>query len=83
MKNVQIPHELLLDIVRYILTVDNGQEPMPELRNRVINGILSKLERIEQHENYSKYKAATTEKEKEEYKNKYFDSIGIPEEYRW
>lgn len=83
MKQIQIPEELFYDIIRYVMTTDEGQEVPAELRNRVIDGLADKTEKIINRELYSQYKSAQTEEERERARQKYLDSKGIPESFRW
>ncbi len=82
MKNIQIPEELFFNIIRYI-TAETNEEMSKELRNMVIDGLTEKLQKIIDRELYTTYKTAPTEEEREKARQKYLDSKGIPENFRW
>lgn len=83
MKQVQIDETLFYDILRYVVATDEGQEVPIELRNRVIDGLADKCKKISDRELYTAYKTAPTEEEREKARQKYLDSKGIPESFRW
>lgn len=83
MKQIQIPEELFYDILRYVVATDERQEVPAELRNRVIDGLADKCKKISDRELYTAYKTAQTEEERERARQKYLDSKGIPENFRW
>ena len=76
-KNVQISNELFMDLIRYHLLdfTENGAE--------IRKGLERKLNAMSDRELYKKYKTAETEEEREEARQKYLDSRGIPESFRW
>lgn len=76
-KNVQIPNELFLNLICYHLL--DFTENEAEIRR----GLERKLNAMCDRELYRKYKTAETEAEREEARQKYLDSKGIPESYRW
>lgn len=83
MKQIQIDEQLFYDIARYIIATDEGETPPPELRNNVIDGITNKLQKITDRELYTTYKTASTEEEREKARQKYLESKGIPDSFRW
>ena len=76
-KNVQISSELLMDLIRYHLL--DFTENEAEIRN----GLERKLNAMCDRELYTKYKTAASEEEREEARQKYLDSRGVPESFRW
>ena len=83
MANIQIPESLFYDILRYYLIASKGEEVPEELDKRVFNGLSDKVQKIADRELYTHYKTAPTEEEKEKARQKYLDSKGIPESFRW
>ena len=83
MANIQIPESLFYDILRYYLIASKGEEVPEELDKRVFNGLSDKVQKIADRELYTLYKTAPTEEEKEKARQKYLDSKGIPESFRW
>lgn len=83
MKNIQIPEQLFYDIARYVILTDEGEVPSAELRNNIIDGITDKLQKIADRELYTQYKTAPTEEEREKARQKYLESKGIPDTFRW
>ncbi len=77
MKNVQIPQELFFAVMRYFLFEE--EELLPEIQK----GLEKKLDALVMRELYTKYKSASTEKEKEEARKKYLDKRGVPDSFRW
>ena len=83
MANIQIPESLFYDILRYYLIASKGAEVPEELDKRVFNGLSDKVQKIADREIYTIYKTAPTEEEREKARQKYLDSKGIPESFRW
>ena len=83
MANIQIPESLFYDILRYYLIASKGAEVPEELDKRVFNGLSDKVQKIADRELYTLYNTAPTEEEKEKAMQKYLDSKGIPESFRW
>ena len=83
MANIQIPESLFYDILRYYLIASKGAEVPEELDKRVFNGLSDKVQKIADRELYTLYKTAPTEEEREKARQKYLDSKGIPESFRW
>lgn len=83
MANVQIPETLFNDIIRYYVIITKGGEVPEELDERVYNGLLDKIQKMADRELYTIYKTAPTEEEREKARQKYLDSKGIPESFRW
>ena len=76
-KNVQIPYELFIDLIRFHLF------GLDENEAKIRMGLERKLSTICDRELYTKYKTAGTDVEREEARQKYLDSRGIPEDFRW
>ena len=76
-KNVLISNELFMNLIRYHLLdfTENEAEIRRDLER--------KLNAMSDRELYKKYKTAETEEEREEARQKYLDSRGIPESFRW
>ena len=83
MANIQIPESLFYDILRYYVITSEGGEVPEELDKRVFDGLTDKVQKITDRELYTAYKTAQTEEEKEKARQKYLDSKGIPESFRW
>ena len=83
MANIQIPESLFYDILRYYVITSEGGEVPEELDKRVFDGLTDKVQKITDRELYTAYKTAPTEEEKEKARQKYLDSKGIPESFRW
>lgn len=83
MANIQIPESLFYDILRYYVITTNGQEVPAELDKKVFDGLTEKIQKIADRELYPAYKTAPTEEEREKARQKYLDSKGIPESFRW
>jgi len=76
-KNVQIPYELFIELIRFHLL--DLYEDEKEIRT----GLEQKLKAMSDRQLYSKYKTAESENEREEARRQYLDSRGVPEDYRW
>ena len=83
MANIQIPEALFYDILRYYLISSNGGDVPKDLDKTVFEGLSDKVQKIIDRELYTKYKTAPTEEEREKARQKYLDSKGIPESFRW
>mgnify|MGYP003261176051 CR=1 FL=1 len=59
MKNVQIPYELFVSLLRYHLMEDD------DCLNKIRQGLEQKLDSLVLHELYAKYKTAPTQEERE------------------
>ena len=76
-KNVQIPYDLFIDLIRFHLL------DLYEDEKKIRTGLEQKLKAMSDRQLYSEYKTAETESEREAARQKYLDSRGIPESYRW
>ena len=77
MKNVQIPYELFMMLLRYHLVEDDTC--LEEIRQ----GLEKKLDSLVQHELYGKFKTAPTQEEREKARQEYLDRRGVPDSFRW
>ena len=77
MKNVSIPYELFSYLVDYHL---KGEEYLEE---EIRDGLEEKLEAMQRRELYTRYKTAPDEAQREEARQEYLDSRGVPASYRW
>lgn len=77
MKNVQIPEQLFLALLKYHLL--EKEDILPEIKK----GLEEKLEAMVRRELYTKYKTASTEEEREKARQEYLDKVKIHEDFRW
>lgn len=78
-KQVQIPQELFLDLVRYFCLDDTS-----EARYKAISKALEeKLDKMIRHETYSASKVAETPEEREKARQRYLDLVGIHKDFRY
>ena len=73
MKNVQIPQELFMKLLRYHLLDDDS------CTEEVKNGLEQKMNAMVERELYTRSKTAPTEEEREKARQEYLDRRGIPE----
>lgn len=83
MANIQIPESLFYDIIRYYIITSEGGEVPEDLDKRVFDGLTDKIQKKIDRDLYTAYKTAPTEEEREKARQKYLDSKGIPESFRW
>ena len=77
MKNVQIPYELFVSLVRYHLMEDDA------CLNEIRRGLEQKMDSLVRHELYVKYKTAPTQEEREKARQEYLEKRGVPDNFRW
>ena len=77
MKQVQIPQELFVQLIRYHLMEDDSY--IDEIKI----GLEKKLDALVLRELYGKSKTALTEEEREKARQEYLDRRGIPNSFRW
>ncbi len=77
MKQVQIPQELFVQLIRYHLMEDDSY--IDEIKI----GLEKKLDAMALRELYGKVKTAPTEAEREKARQEYLDRRGIPDSFRW
>lgn len=77
MKQIQIPEELFILLMKYHLL------DMEEVQPEIEKGLMNKMDSITMRLLYSKYKTAPTEEEKQKARQEYLDKRGVPESFRW
>ena len=77
MKQVQIPQELFILLLRYHLMEDDNHE------GEIKIGLEKKLDALVLRELYGKSKTALTEEEREKARQEYLERRGIPDSFRW
>ena len=77
MKNVQIPYELFVSLVRYHLMEDAA------CLNEIRRGLEQKMDSLVRHELYVKYKTAPTQEEREKARRENLEKRGVPDNFRW
>lgn len=77
MKNVQIPQELFMKLLRYHLLDDDS------CADDVKKGLEQKMNTMVGRELYTKSKTAPTEEEQEKARQEYLDRRGILADFRW
>ena len=77
MKNIQIPQELFMKLLRYHLLDDDS------CTEDVKKGLEQKMNTIVERELYTKSKTAPTEEEREKARQEYLDTRGIQADFRW
>lgn len=77
MKNIQIPEELFIALMKYHLL--DREEVQPKIKK----GLMDKMDSISMRLLYSKYKTAPTEEEKQKARQEYLDKRGVPDSFRW
>ena len=77
MKNVQIPQELFMKLLRYHLLDDDS------CTEDVKKGLEQKMNTMVERELYTKSKTAPTEEEREKARQEYLDRRGIQADFRW
>lgn len=77
MKNVQIPEELFMALVKYHLL--DRYEYQPEIQK----GLEQKIDAMVKHQLYTNYKIAATEEERKKARQEYLDKVGMHRDFRW
>ena len=77
MKNIKVPEELFIALVKYHLL------DMAEVLPKIKKGLMDKMDAIAKRELYTKYKSAPSEEEREKARKEYQELAGIPENFRW
>lgn len=77
MKNIQIPEELFIALVKYHLL------DMDECKNEIQKGLEQKIDAIVRHQLYTAYKIAPTKEEREKARQDYLNKVGIHQDFRW
>ena len=77
MKNVQVPQQLFMKLLRYHLLDDDS------CTEDVKKGLEQKMNTMVERELYTKSKTAPTEEEREKARQEYLDTRGIQADFRW
>ena len=77
MKNVQIPYELFVSLLRYHLMEDD------DCLNEIRQGLEQTLDALVRHELYAKYKTDSSAEEREQARQEYLDRCGVFPDFRW
>ncbi|BDF33145.1 hypothetical protein CE91St62_12100 [Lachnospiraceae bacterium] len=77
MKNVQIPSELFILLIRYHLIEDVSSG------EKIRIGLEKKMDVLIDRELYTKYKTAPTDEEREKARTEYLDRSGVRDSFRW
>ena len=79
-KNRMISNELMMALIKYhVLDMKDNEE----INNLIISELEEKLSKMSRHEDYTKSKMAPTEEEREEYRQKDLDTVGMHRDFRW
>lgn len=78
MKNIQIPEELFINLVKYFLLDAHDKNTYNAIR-KVIE---TKYKAIEKHNSYTTYKTAKTTEEREKARIEYLNEVGMQESFR-
>ena len=73
---VNIPQELFKALISHFLMNNDNSEFITKQLN-------IKLNKMIEHDLYTRYKTATTEKEREQARLDYLEQVGIPEQFRY
>ena len=77
MKNVMIDQELFLDLIRYFCFGQTDKEIS------ITERLADKLNKVAAREYYNMYLTAKSPEEKRDAMNKYLDTKGVPEDFRF
>lgn len=77
MKNVQIPQELFMKLLRYHLIEDFSCE------DDIKKGLEQKMDAMVERELYTKSKTAPSDEKREKARQEYLDRRGVPDSFRW
>lgn len=77
MKNIQIPYDLFVSLLKYHLMDDNS------LEDEIRRGLEEKMDAIVRRELYEQYKTAPTKEEREKARKLYLDKRGMRDSFRW
>lgn len=79
MRNVQIPEDLFIDLVKlHCLQIDDDA-----LAERVRSGLQTKFDKVINHQLYTQSKTAPDEAEREKARREYLDRIGMHPDWIW
>ena len=77
MKQIQIPEQLFMELVKFHLL--DMEENLPSIKQ----GLEMKLDALVMRDLYSKYKTAPTAEEREQARKEYLDRREVSEKFRW
>ena len=77
MKTIKISEDLFCDL--YLYHVIGSDEPSARIKAELER----KMEVLQRHDIYTKYKTAGDETAREEARQRYLDSVGIQRNFRW
>ena len=77
-KNVQIPWELFVELVRYHLLESEYADGAA-----IRKGLEEKIDHLAMHELYGRYKTAEDPADCEKARQEYLDARGVPQDFRW
>lgn len=75
-RNIQISETLFVQLCQHFL-LDK------DCTDSIRSGLDAKLNRIVEHDLYTKYKTSSSEEEKEKARIEYLEKKGIPTDFRW
>ncbi len=76
-KTIQIDEDLFFALIRYHFAECEDEH------DYIVNGLLAKLDKMIDHDLYTKSKTAHTEKEREQARQEYLKRRGINEDFKW
>lgn len=79
-KQIQISEKLFTQMCAYILVPEYNTDEKFETIKRAI---FEKIDRMTEHELYTKYKTSPTDEQKEAARQEYLDKKGIHPDFRW
>ena len=77
MRNVQIPQELFMQLLRFHLIEDESCE------KEIKKELEKKLDKMVMRDLFGKSKTARTKEEREQARKEYLDRRGVSESFRW
>lgn len=77
MKSIKIPEGLFFDL--YLFHVIDSDEPSEHIKAE----LEKKMDAMQRHETYTKYKTAGNKVDREVARKRYLDSAGIQQDFRW
>lgn len=78
-KMIQIPEKLFIEMCQYFIL----EQTDSSLQKNIFNGLSDKLDRIVQHDLYTKYKTSLSKEESEKARKEYLEKRGILESFQW
>lgn len=78
-KSVQIPLETFVALCKVHLMGFDDTDTLQAIKT----ALEGKLDALVKHNTYTAYKTADSPQEREEARQKYLDSVGVPRDFRW